>query len=513
MQDLKNSNHHSFDIKSKLYDTLFKTFPDLVIIMDSKGKIVDISDMIYKLYGTEIQKKDYIGKNLIDFIVSEEKEAALKTIDKILNDGFIRMVEHKFITEDGSDLIGELSISTIQNENDKPKFLLAIFRDITKQKEIERELRENKNMFQLVMDNIPQFISWKDINSVYLGCNQNFARVAGVDDPSKIIGKTDYDLPWKISEAESFFEIDQLVMDTNKPEYHIIEPQLQADGKRAWLDTNKIPLDNSKGDVVGLLCTYEDITDRVKAEKALTSSEKKYREAYNRAEFYKDIFAHDISNILQNILSSVELSSLHLQNIQDNSELTEIFKIIKGQIMRGANLVSNVRKLSILDDTESLTQPTEILGFLNKSTSFIYKNFPEREINIKIDTSFKEYHIRANALLLDVFNNLLFNAVKHNKNKIVNILIRSSEVQRQLKNYLKIEFIDNGIGIPDDQKRVIFQSNEQKQNTFSRIGLGLSLVYKIINSFEGQIWIEDKVKGDYTKGSNFVILLQKSKIK
>jgi PAS domain-containing protein len=81
-------------------------------------------------------------------------------------------------------------------------------------------------MFQLVMDNIPQLISWKDKNSIYLGCNKIFAKVAGLRDPSEIVGKTDYELPWKISEAESFFEIDQLVMDTNKPEQHIILPQL-----------------------------------------------------------------------------------------------------------------------------------------------------------------------------------------------------------------------------------------------------------------------------------------------
>jgi len=67
-------------------------------------------------------------------------------------------------------------------------------RDIT-----ERKLSggcESQQMLQLVMDNIPQFIFWKDGNSVYLGCNRNFAQVAGVGSPENIVGKT-YDLPWK----------------------------------------------------------------------------------------------------------------------------------------------------------------------------------------------------------------------------------------------------------------------------------------------------------------------------
>ncbi len=76
--------------------------------------------------------------------------------------------------------------------------------------------------------------------------------------------------------------------------------------------------------------------------------------------------------------------------------------------------------------------------------------------------------------------------------------------------YLKIEFIDNGLGIPDEQKKLIFQIDEQNKNIFSRLGLGLSLVKKIITTFDGSIWVEDKVKGDYRKGSNFIILLHKA---
>jgi hypothetical protein len=58
--------------------------------------------------------------------------------------------------------------------------------------------------------------------------------------PADIVGKTDYDLAWKKEESEFFRECDERVMSTGKAEYHIIEPQRQADGKNAWLDTNKI---------------------------------------------------------------------------------------------------------------------------------------------------------------------------------------------------------------------------------------------------------------------------------
>jgi two-component system, cell cycle sensor histidine kinase and response regulator CckA len=131
-----------------------------------------------------------------------------------------------------------------------------------------------EEMLQMVMDSIPQYIFWKNRHFVYLGCNRNFAQAAGVGEPEKIKGKTDYDLAWKKEEADFFRECDRRVMENDQPEYHIIEPQYQAGGKQAWLDTNKIPLHDSDGNVVGILGTYEDITERIKTEEALKLYEK-----------------------------------------------------------------------------------------------------------------------------------------------------------------------------------------------------------------------------------------------
>lgn len=146
--------------------------------------------------------------------------------------------------------------------------------DINGYRDIEEDLQASKEMLQLVMDNIPQHIFWKDRDSIYLGCNRNFAIAAGVETPEAIKGKSDYDLAWKKEETDFFLEYDRRVMETNTPEYHIIEPQLQAGGKQAWLDTNKVPLHDPDGKVVGILDTYEDITERIQTEENLYHYEK-----------------------------------------------------------------------------------------------------------------------------------------------------------------------------------------------------------------------------------------------
>jgi len=496
-----------FEIVIDLYNALMKTFPDLVVILDLEGNIINISRNIEDFYATK-SIEDFIGKNIIEFVVSEDREPFKEDLEKAINQGFLKMVEYNFSGTNDSRFIGELSLSLIKNKKNEPNFFIGIVRDITNQKCIESELRENKQMFQLVIDNIPQLISWKDINSIYMGCNTNFARVAGLSTPDEITNKTDYELPWKVSETESFFEIDQLVMDTNKPEYHIILPQLQADGKGAWLDANKIPLHDINKKVVGLLSTYEDITERIKTEKVLKKSEKRYKDAYNRAEFYKDVFAHDVSNILQGILSSVELCKLSLNNVQTQLSLENLYDIIEDQVNRGTKLVSNIRKISSINDTENTITPINICNLIGISLENVRKMFPKKQIVSQYNSEYDEIYVKANSLLQDVLENILHNAVKHNLNSIIEIQVNVlKEVQDKI-NYIRLEFIDNGLGIPDAQKLTIFQRGTLESSSFNRLGLGLSLVKKLIETYQGKIWVEDKVKGNHTKGSKFIILIK-----
>jgi PAS domain S-box-containing protein len=139
-------------------------------------------------------------------------------------------------------------------------------------RQAEEELRASQQRLQLVLDNIPQAVFWKDRSSRFLGCNRVFAVHAGVQSPDELAGKTDFDMHWPAQESANFYADDRWVMDNNLPKYHIIERMTQADGRNAWLETNKMPLHDADGNVVGVLGTYEDITERKQAAEALQSA-------------------------------------------------------------------------------------------------------------------------------------------------------------------------------------------------------------------------------------------------
>jgi len=84
-----------FEMIIDLYNALMKTFPDLVVILDLEGVIIDISRNIQNFYVTK-SIEDFIGKNVIDFVVSEDREPFKEDLEKAINQGFLKMVEYNF---------------------------------------------------------------------------------------------------------------------------------------------------------------------------------------------------------------------------------------------------------------------------------------------------------------------------------------------------------------------------------------------------------------------------------
>jgi diguanylate cyclase (GGDEF)-like protein/PAS domain S-box-containing protein len=121
-----------------------------------------------------------------------------------------------------------------------------------------------KLMLALVLDALPVGLFWKDRDSRILGCNQKFADDSGVSNPVDMIGKTNFDF-YPIEQAEAYRADDLEVMGTGQSKLGIEEPLLLANGNTAWVETNKVAMRNSTGEVIGVLATYKDVTERRRA--------------------------------------------------------------------------------------------------------------------------------------------------------------------------------------------------------------------------------------------------------
>jgi PAS domain S-box-containing protein len=522
-------------------------------------------------------------------------------------------IEKRYIRKDRSVVWVNLTVALVTDGDGQPRYLISVIEDITERKQAEEAIRESREMLRLVMDNIPQRIFWKDLRSNYLGCNANFAQAAGVGRPENIAGKTDFDLAWTRTEAESYRRDDREVMDNDLPKYHIIEPQLQADGRRSWLDTNKVPLHDAEGNVIGILGTYEDITERLKLEERLrltqfsvdhftdssiwlspqgeilyvndaacrslgyTSdellamhiwdvdpdytrenysriwdelkrrgslmleskyvtrggrqfpvevsanyitfqgreylisfdrditerklAEKQLEEAKSQAELYVDLMSHDIGNMDQAMLGYLEMAIDTLRPEGAEKELlTQPLAIIENS----TRLINNVRKLRQLQASQIPVKKID-LGKLLSEVAADFSRVPGRDVRIDY-SPVSGCIVEANDLLKDLFSNLIDNAIRHSSGSLhINIELR--KVAWGSRDGYQIAVEDNGPGISDQLKEKLLSVARGGVGKAERRGIGLLLVKALLEKFHGTMRIEDRVPGDYRKGSRVVVLL------
>jgi signal transduction histidine kinase len=209
--------------------------------------------------------------------------------------------------------------------------------------------------------------------------------------------------------------------------------------------------------------------------------------------------AHDISNLQQGIMSSMELM---LDSGSLSEELESLAKSSLAQTQRGAKLVTNVKKLAALGEKTELVATDPFLT-LTEAMEMVKDSYPS--LNIKINTNFsaEQYSVLADEFLVDVFYNLLHNAARMDKNDVVVIDVIVDE--KKDERFLAIRVQDRGPGINDTLKKAILARFGDKERRGS--GLGLTLVRRIIHRYGGRIWVEDRVAGDYEQGASMVILL------
>ncbi len=255
------------------FGTVFDTVTDSIFIKDLDGRYKQVNLAFSRLYG--IPKKELINRTDDDiFNVNGGKE--IKKTDQLVKEGKIVNEEHTISINNKLVTLHVVKVP-VRDRDGNINGICGIARDITHRKQAEEELRRQKDILTNIISNIPHFVFWKDRHSVFMGCNENLARVAGLDSADDIIGLTDFDLPLTREESEHYVKCDKEVMESGKPMLNIEETQLQADGRKAVLMTSKVPMRDSQGNIIGIMGIYSDITSIKKMEVQLQKSKDRYR--------------------------------------------------------------------------------------------------------------------------------------------------------------------------------------------------------------------------------------------
>lgn len=529
----------------KIVDQIFSKIDLGIVISNTAGKVTFMNNAAEDLIGLKIDEFNEYGSNkTLKHTYFDEFGKPILLKDQLSRHILYRENKH----HNFSIKVRENNISrwikgtSYTLDRDGYEFMdyaaLTTVYDITKSKKAEKSSRRNQEFLQLIIDYIPQQIYWKDIDLIYRGCNQNFARAAGFDDPENIIGKSDYDLSWTKEEAENCRIDDQSVLDSTKPALHIIETQLQTDKKQKWFDTNRIPFKTPKGKIKGILGTLQDITEIIeskqKIEKMLRNENKKLEkmvqektvelettmtEFMNREKLASlgSLVAgvsHEINTPLGVALSAssylTEQNENAYKSLNDGTLTKEVLmdymktveestEILNINLYRAAELVKSFKAMSVSQNSGRLFH-FDLRAYINSvivALKHEYKKsiksieiIPDEEIWISADPS----------PFSQIITNFVMNSLKHafdlsDTGKII-ITLKVTE------NDLSIRFEDNGKGIAKDNLLRIFDPFYTTAVNNGGSGLGLSIVYNIVT---------DKLKGIIDcqslvgKGTTFII--------
>ncbi len=239
---------------------------------------------------------------------------------------------------------------------------------------------------------------------------------------------------------------------------------------------------------------FNDITERKQAETELLESKA-------QAELYVDIMGHDINNIDQAIMGYLEIALDTLNVPEEQKELLEKpIELVKSS----ARLIENVKKLQRLKAGEVPYEKVDV-GKVISEVITEFSTVPGRKVTINYQ-SVTGYMVIANVLLKDVFSSIVGNAIKHSKGPLtINIVV--SKTEENSRKYFRVDIEDNGPGISDELKKKLFMDGKMNKFKAERRGLGLQLVNVLVHIFMGKAWVEDRVQGDHSKGSRFVVML------
>lgn len=357
-----------------------------------------------------------------------------------------------------------------------------------------QELSESQQLLDLVINNIPQSIFWKNRECVYLGCNKSFSQAAGIES-TDIIGKTDDDLAWTQAKSKFFTESDRRVMESNTPELGRVESQVQADGRQCWLETSKVPLQDRQGQVMGMIGISQDITPYKEAEASAQQA------SQAKSEFLANM-SHELRTPLNGILGYTQILNrskalsdrdregvnvIHRSGTHLLALINEILDLAKIEARKLELTPTPVHLPSLLQSVVAMCQ----VKAEQKGHEFLYQPSTRLPEQVMADEKF----------LSQVLINLLGNAIKFTDTGSVSLkidVVASTETQADLM----FQVVDTGVGIAEENIDKLFEAFEQVGDASKQsegTGLGLAISQRIVQLMGGTI----QVKSQLGSGSEF----------
>ncbi len=345
------------------------------------------------------------------------------------------------------------------------------------------ELQDAQDELEIILDNVPGLIFYKDTENKYIRVNKVIADAHNMT-KEEMVNKSLFDL-YPNDEAQNYWDDDLEVIKSGKPKLNIEEPWDTPEG-RSWINSSKIPFKDEKGVIIGIVGFSTDITERKKMEEELKRSEKLA---------ILGQLAGGVGHELRNPLGAIKNAAFFLNMAleESESEVRESLKIIDEEVETSEKIIS-----SLLD----FARPKPLNKRIVDVNDIIQKAFSRTSIPKRIKVV-KKFDKKILPILVDpdqliqVFINIISNAVQAMP-KTGQMVVESEILD---KRWVAISFTDNGVGISKENLEKLFEPLFTTKT--KGIGLGLAVSKTLVEGHNGSIEVQSKIG----KGSTFIIKL------
>jgi PAS domain S-box-containing protein len=469
VQTFTKETRQKLTISEDKYRGLFENANDgIIILRDPQLQIADVNREVETVTG--YAKGELLGREIFVLFGPVEESKALGYFEEVRSRGEARTDSIALLRKGGIPM--EVDLSTKKIDLGDESFYQVIFRDLTDQRKLEKNIRESKRNLEAIFDGIQDLLSIQSPDYEILRVNRAVIRKYQTTF-NELIGKKCYEAYYQRTSPCDKCPV-SVTIQTQQPSFSIMKfPDADT-----TLRTFSYPILDEKGGLTSVIEYVQDITEEHQLQEQLIQSEK-----LAGIGTLASGVAHEINNPLSGIIGMAEIALEEEDPFENKNHLTDILNCAHriSEIVKGLRSYSRLAKngeQSLMDINEVLEESLKMVHLVLKNTSAeVIKTLQPIE---KIEANPGE--------IQQVFTNLITNAFQAINGEGGKLILST----RSLKDSVEVKVGDTGMGIPAKYLKKIFDPFFTTKNPGEGTGLGLNIVYRIVTKYEGTIDVESK---------------------
>jgi len=481
------------------YQTLVETLPQNIFRKDQQGRFTFANRRFCNLIGKPLS--EVLGKTDFDFFPPENAAKYHRDDLRVMStlENLDTIEAHR--AANGERLFVHVLKTPLYDALGRLIGTQGIFWDVTHRRKTEEALAYERDLLRALLDNIPDRIYFKDVESRFIRCSNSMALRLGLDDPKKVIGKNDFDFHPK-EKAQEFYEDEQRIILTGKPLINKLEEQTDLDGKVIWASVTKVPIYNQNGHVTGIIGISRDVTHLKQTEAELQQA----RDAALESVRVKSQFLANMSHEIRTPMNAITGMTGLLLDTKLTQEQREFVGTIRDSTVSLLDVVNEILDFSKIEAGKLRLETIdfELRDAVESTVEMLAEHAQKKgiDLNCWIDQEVPDWLRGDPGRIRQVLANLLSNAIKFTERG--EVLVRVTKgIESQTTVALKVAVSDTGLGIASQVMPLIFQPFTQADGSTTRkyggTGLGLTISKQLVDIMGGEIGAESTLN----RGSTF----------